>query len=184
MMKFIESENSHLKATSKIVTALDINSLLVQLNLTVRLLNSIKSDLALVGFVYKIQKKIEKGLIMFSGKNGQILAVNKIFTNIVNNKITGKQILQEEVRLASILPEITLDQLETNAEMVTFLEVGSSIDEYQTKQTQKSVKVSFKNFKIYDGDTLGFLQIADLDREEQAQKNLKLAQIAGNELLL
>jgi hypothetical protein len=67
---------------------------------------------------------------MFSGKNGEILAVDKIFTNIVNNRITGKQILQEEVRLASILPEVTIDQLEKGEEITTFLEVGSSIDEY------------------------------------------------------
>ena len=67
---------------------------------------------------------------MFSGKNGEILAVNKTFTNIVNNKITGKQILQEEVRLASILPELTVDHLETGEEIITFLEVGSSIDDY------------------------------------------------------
>lgn len=66
---------------------------------------------------------------MFSGKNGEILAVNKMFTSIVNNRITGKQIIQEEIRLASILPEITVDQLEKGEEIITFLEVGSSVEE-------------------------------------------------------
>jgi hypothetical protein len=53
MLGFIRSEHSH-QTSVKRVTALNRHSLLVDINLSVRILSSAQSDLAIVGFMKPI----------------------------------------------------------------------------------------------------------------------------------
>jgi len=54
MMNFIRSEGSHNRPSDKIVTALNKNSLLIEIKLTVRMINSNHNSLIIVGFMKKI----------------------------------------------------------------------------------------------------------------------------------
>lgn len=56
MLKFIRSDTSHLRPSDKVVTALNKDSLLVEIKLTVRMMTSAQSALAIVGFMKKIVK--------------------------------------------------------------------------------------------------------------------------------
>lgn len=52
-----------------------------------------------------------EGLIMVDGNSGELLGINKVFSTMVNSKITGKQVVSEEIKLASIFPEVNLSLL-------------------------------------------------------------------------
>ena len=54
MLKFIRSETSHLRPSDKIVTALNKDSLLVMMKLSVRMMFDSQNSLVLVGFIKKI----------------------------------------------------------------------------------------------------------------------------------
>lgn len=49
---------------------------------------------------------------MYSATNGEILGIDANFMAIMNNKLTGKQVVQEEVKLSVLLPELNLELLE------------------------------------------------------------------------
>jgi hypothetical protein len=54
----------------KRVTALNKNSLLVDISLSVRILSSTQSDLAIAGFMKRIPADSNVGLVMYSLNNG------------------------------------------------------------------------------------------------------------------
>lgn len=95
----------------KRVTALNKNSLLVDISLSVRILSSSQSDLAIVGFMKRIPTEANIGLIMCSLSNGEVLGIDENFVEMMNRRLTGKQVVQEEVRLTVIMPELVLEQL-------------------------------------------------------------------------
>lgn len=69
MLGFIRSEDSQ-RTSLKRVTALNKDSLLVDVNLSVRILNSTQSDLAIAGFMKRLPSEPNVGLIMYSFNNG------------------------------------------------------------------------------------------------------------------
>jgi hypothetical protein len=75
MLSFIRSEHSH-QTSVKRVTALNRNSLLVSINLSVRILSSSQSDLAIVGFMKRLPSEKFVGLMMYSLNNGEVLGVD------------------------------------------------------------------------------------------------------------
>jgi PAS domain S-box-containing protein len=82
MLKFIRSETSHLRPSDKIVTAINKDSLLVEIKLTVRMMTSTQSALAIVGFMKPIIKEKgrgESGLLMFSLNSSEILGIDAQF---------------------------------------------------------------------------------------------------------
>jgi hypothetical protein len=44
----------------------------------------------------------------------------------MNYKLSGKQVVQEEIKLASIMPELSLELLEKERSARTVLEVGNA----------------------------------------------------------
>lgn len=60
----------------------------------------------------KLPLEMTKGLLMYSATNGEILGIDANFMAIMNNKLTGKQVVQEEVKLSVLLPELNLELLE------------------------------------------------------------------------
>jgi hypothetical protein len=65
----------------------------------------------IIGFMKKIEADPLKGMIMYSATNGEILGIDNNFVSLMNNRVTGKQIIQEEVRLNVLIPEINLELL-------------------------------------------------------------------------
>ncbi len=81
------------------------------MKLTARVMATTESALAVVGFMKTVLKSGEekqKGLLMFSLNNAMILGVDSQFEKIMNKKVTGKQIIQDEIKLTSIMPELNL----------------------------------------------------------------------------
>jgi PAS domain S-box-containing protein len=172
MLNFIRSENSHQRSSTKFVTALNRHSLLVEINLSVRILNSTQSDLAIVGFMKRINAEPYRGLVMYSATNGEVLGIDENFVEMMNKRLTGKQVAQEEIRLAVLAPELNMELLEKELEQETLLEVGSSLEEEGDLEVQKKIRVHLKKLKIYEGVKLGFLEIVDLSHFQTANKKL------------
>ena len=78
MLSFIRTETSHLRPFDKIVTALNKDSLLVEIKLTVRMMTSTQSALAIVGFIKPLlkEKSDDSGLLMFSLNSSEILGID------------------------------------------------------------------------------------------------------------
>jgi hypothetical protein len=107
MLNFIRSEKSH-KMSVKRVTALNKHSLLVDISLSVRILSSGQSDLAIVGFMKRLPSELNVGLVMYSLNNGEVLGIDENFVEMMNRRLSGKQVAQEEVRLTVLMPELSL----------------------------------------------------------------------------
>lgn len=43
---------------------------------------------------------------------GEILGVNENLLKIINNRLTGKKIVQDEMKLQGLMPELNLEYLE------------------------------------------------------------------------
>jgi hypothetical protein len=54
MLKFIQDTSSHLRPSNKKVATLNIDSLLVEIKLTVRIMDSAENALIVVGFMRRI----------------------------------------------------------------------------------------------------------------------------------
>lgn len=129
MLRFIRSETSHLRPSDKLVTALNKDALLVEIKLTVRMMTSSQSALTIVGFMKELPKEKgedQSGLLMFSLNTSEILAIDAQFEKLMNYKISGKQLVQEEIKLASIMPELSIELLEKERTARTVLEVGNA----------------------------------------------------------
>lgn len=61
-----------------------------------------------MGGVLRRRQRGQEGLIMVEGITGEILGVDKNFVKLMREKITGKQIAQEEIRLSAYLPEVNI----------------------------------------------------------------------------
>lgn len=59
---------------------------------------------------------------MMEATTGQILGINKYFGNLIKNKISGKQVVQEDMRIYTLLPEINLAAMEKEGFQDTMLE--------------------------------------------------------------
>jgi len=49
---------------------------------------------------------------MYSATSGEILGIDKNFVNLMGGKLSGKQVVQEEVRLNVLFPEVNFETLE------------------------------------------------------------------------
>jgi hypothetical protein len=177
ILKFIRSETSHLRPSDKLITALNKDSLLVEMKLTVRMMTSTQSALVIVGFMKKTLKEPEEkesGLLMFSLNTSEILGIDAQFEKLMNYKLSGKQLVQEEVKLASIMPELNLELLEKERCLKTVLEVGNANqqDEMDLEVT-KHIRVQLKNTKYYEGVNIGFMTITE---DKFREKPLSVAQ--------
>lgn len=82
MLKFIRSETSHLRPSDKVVTALNKDSLLIMMKLSVRMMIDSQNTLVVVGFIKKIicePEEKDKGLIMISANSFEILGIDAQF---------------------------------------------------------------------------------------------------------
>jgi hypothetical protein len=82
----------------------------------------------------------EAGLLMVSVTSGDVLGADGQFLRLIGGRLTGKQIAQEEVRLASLMPEIDLQRLEEEGSQLTVLEVENMVEGAEMDAT-KRVKV-------------------------------------------
>jgi len=48
---------------------------------------------------------------MVSVSTGEVLGVDSYFLTMMNNKLSSKQIAQEEIRLNALIPEINIELL-------------------------------------------------------------------------
>ena len=92
------------------MTPLSINNLLVEVCLTLHLFSNNKSSLVVVGFMSKYEDS-EDRLLMVDSNSGNVLAINHQFSQLVKNKITGNQVIQDDIRLSSVLPELNMSLL-------------------------------------------------------------------------
>jgi len=78
--------------------------------LSVRMMASDHNSLHIIGIMNKMDEN-PKGLLMINMNSGEALAANARFMRMGKNKVSPKQLIQEEVKLQTLTPEINLDQL-------------------------------------------------------------------------
>lgn len=123
MLDFIRTPS---RLALKTVPALTRSALLQQLHLTVRLMSSPDNALVIVGFMRRAEES-DAGLLMVSVSSGDVLGADGQFLRLVGGRLTAKQIAQEEVRLAGLMPEMDLQRLEEEGSQLTVLEVGNIV---------------------------------------------------------
>ena len=79
----------------------------MELGLSLQMFTALDGSLVMGGILRKRSRGLE-GLIMVEGLTGEILGVDKNFVKLMRDKVTGKQIIQEEVRLSAYLPEANI----------------------------------------------------------------------------
>ena len=110
------------------MTPLNSENYLVEAGLTLHTLNKSNSSLVVVGFMKKRDTK-DEGIIMIEHSSGEVLAINSKFAAQMKNKVTGKQIIQEELKLAAILPEVDLTLIGKEECQNSLLEIGHLTEE-------------------------------------------------------
>jgi hypothetical protein len=91
------------------------------MGLTLKVINDSSSSLIVAGFMRPIDQN-EEAIIMVDS-DGIVLGIDQRFALMLNNRFSGKQIVQEEQRLANLLPEVRLSRLEQQEFQDSYLEV-------------------------------------------------------------
>ena len=86
----------------------------------------------------------------------------------MKKKVTGRQIIQQELKISALLPEINLLSLEKEGFQESHLDNGNAIDE-ESSNTLTKVEVKIKSSKMYEGHHLIFLSI----QHKAVDENLK-----------
>jgi hypothetical protein len=107
---------------------------------------------------------------MFSLNSSEILGIDAQFEKLMNYKLSGKQLAQEEIKLASIMPELNLELLERERVARSVLEVGNANQQEEMDiEVTKAVSIELRSTKLYEGVNIGFLAITE-DKEKARQK--------------
>ena len=80
------------------------------MNLDLQLVFS-EGSLLVAGFLSKKCSNTENAVLMVDSETGKILAVDSNFVTLTQRKISGKQVIQEDLYISSLLPEVDLSQL-------------------------------------------------------------------------
>ena len=101
---------------------------------------------------------------MISVSTGEVLGVDSYFLTMMNNKLSSKQVVQEEIRLNALIPEINIELLQKLGVQNTLLSVGNMAGEegIQIEMTKK-VRLKLKSTKIYNGIKIGILSIGEIN---------------------
>lgn len=171
MLNFIKRDNTY-RIVEKTVPSLNKNDLLVECELRVTILNSLMNGLALVGFIKKCDDD-GKGLVMANLNTGNILGIDDNFYRMINYRISGKQIEQEEIKITSLMPEVDLEQLsQIDSEQKTLLDAASKDEEDLEHTAMKNINIKTKRLSAYTGSTLVFLEVEEIISRQDAQHEI------------
>lgn len=106
----------------KIVTPLTSEGVLVEVGLRLHPVSDSQASLLVVGFMDRREDSGE-AIAMVDSHSGVLLAIDARFVAMLKNKVNGKQVATEEVRLSSLFPELDLAKLEKEGTQDSFLEV-------------------------------------------------------------
>ena len=96
-----------------------------------------------------------------------MLAIDRNFSNFVKKKVTGKQIIQDELKLSNLLPEINLSLFKDQPFQDSQLEVGNLSGEEFIGQEDFVVRVRVLRTKVYSGRQLIFLSVTEKQLNQQ-----------------
>jgi hypothetical protein len=92
--------------------ALDSEIMLVETGLNLQIITSVSNSLLIAGFLRKVEDN-GKGILLVDPEKGDVVGLNRNFAALTKDKFTGRLVVQEEVKVTSLLPQIDLNSIKT-----------------------------------------------------------------------
>jgi len=144
----------------KVVTPLTNEGFLVEVGLRLHPVADVEGSLLVVGFMSKREDNGE-AIVMVDSNSGVFQAIDSRFSGMLRHKVSGKQVVTEEVRISSLFPELNMARLEREGSQDSLLEVEHLCEEENASSVNLEVTVELRRVKLYEGRKLTFLSIID-----------------------
>ncbi len=103
-----------------------------------------------------------KGFLMFEESTLQVLGIDPFLMTLMNGKLSGLQVIREDIKLNVLFPDLDVEELIRTQEGTTVLDINCLDDKMRYEpQTRKSVYLKIKRTFQFQSIKLGILEIEE-----------------------